>query len=215
MRMRMMGLFMLLCAGLVSARAQDDSAALERVAELGRRQGALAMAFTHRRYSTLFKQPQTRRGVFYYDGGERAALHYAEPEPYVFLIGEGEALHLRPDQPEAQRLDLRRAPLMAGLAQMFRLDPSRLKKAFKVSAREEPAEGRLVVELEPLRSAPVVRVILQVDAQTGLLRQLRLDESSGDSQVIQFDDPLDAPPPESYFLPETWMELLKETTSHE
>ncbi|MDD4734825.1 MAG: outer membrane lipoprotein carrier protein LolA [Kiritimatiellae bacterium] len=213
MSVRMMGMLVLLCAGFAPALAQDDSAALERVAELGRGQGALSMPFAHRRYSTLFKTPQMRRGVFYYDGGERAALQYMEPEPYVFLIREGEALHLRSDQPEAQRLDLRRAPLMAGLAQMFQLDPTRLKKAFKVMAREEAAEERLVVELEPLRSAPVTRVILHVDTSTGLLRQLRLDETSGDSQVIQFGDPLDVPPLETQFLPDYWMKFFKETTA--
>ena len=206
--------WILVLLGVVLAGAalagEEPGSALDRLYALSREQGPLGMPFTHCRYSTLFKQPQTRHGVFYFDGGETAVLYYTDPEPYVFLIREGEAYHLRKDHPEPQKLDLRKAPLMSGMARMFRLDPAQLGKAFEVSAEASEDGAELVVQLVPLRSAPISKLILRVDAQTGLLRQLRLDETSGESQVLQFGDPEKTPPEAQRFLPEYWIDYLKE-----
>ncbi len=195
---------------LPAVAGEEQASALDRMYALGREQGPLVMPFTHRRYSALFRQPQTRRGIFYFDGRETAVMYYTEPEPYVFLIRGGEAFHLRKDHPEPQALDLRRAPLMDGLAHMFRMNSEKLKNLFEVSAENAGDGTELIVRLAPLRSAPISQVILRVDQQSGLLRQLRLDETGGESQVIQFETPEITPPEEQLFLPAYWSERLKE-----
>lgn len=200
----------LLCGVPVFGSGESAPSALDRVYALSRKPEALSMPFTHRRFSTLFKEPQTRHGTFYFDGRETAVMAYTDPEPYVFLIRGGEAFHMRRDSPEPQALDLRKAPLMRGMAQMFRFDPDALKKMFEVTA-EESADGKeILLHLVPRRPAPISKILLQVDVQSGLLRQLRMDETGGESQIIVFGEPDANPPAPECFLPSCWSERLKE-----
>lgn len=198
----LLGVLMSLVSSSVNAQSTP---LLDTLFALRDQQQALSLPFEHRLHSVLFQKPQTRCGVFYFDGDATVIMHYTTPTDYVFLIRDGSVFHMQSGDNKLKPMNVRNHPMVGGMAKVLRLEPVEIKRMFQVSERSDSETEEILLDLEPRRKAPVSRMILHADAATGDLHQLRLDEVNGDSQVIVFDVPHSDPPDTALFDPAYWI----------
>ncbi len=148
--------------------------------------------FEQHKQSTLLLEPETARGLFYYQAPESVRWEYRSPNPIVMVIDGQQLTTFYPDLKRAERLAVDRLS-----EQIFKYlgaggSLETLTKYFWLTARfPKERGGAYQIELKP-RYQRVARrlagIEMTIDGVSFLPMRLRYAEPSGDTTEYRFAD---------------------------
>ena len=158
---------------------------LESLAEKSAEIRDLTARFEQRRFTPLLKRPLVSTGRIWFKEG-RMRWETDKPHPSVTVVDSGD---LRVYYPQHRKLEIYRIEGSIGeLARGPTLKPQVLLKYFHIERLPaEPSDGRCVVQLTPLEKSTreqLRRIVVHLDHESGLIRQLDWTDSDGERTYI-------------------------------